>query len=56
LANQFIRATPTHDVRAVGGIQNHPRESTLRIDVTQHQMHAVILALEYYDVDAPPED
>jgi UDP-N-acetylmuramoyl-tripeptide--D-alanyl-D-alanine ligase len=56
LANQYIRATPTEDVRAIGGIQNHQRESTLRIDVAQHQMHAVILALEYYAADSRPED
>jgi hypothetical protein len=26
---------------------NHDKEAPLRIDVTQHQMHAVILALRY---------
>jgi hypothetical protein len=32
----------------MGGIQNHRKEASLRIDVTQHQMHAVILARRYY--------
>jgi hypothetical protein len=26
---------------------NHNKEAPLRIDVTQHQMHAVILTLKY---------
>lgn len=33
---------------AIGGVQNHRSESALRIDVTQHQMHAVVLARRYY--------
>lgn len=44
LANAYIRSQPEHDARAVGGVQNHRAEPKLRIDVTQHQMHAVILA------------
>ena len=32
---------------AVGGVMNHKEEPYLRIDVTQHQMHAVILAKKY---------
>lgn len=51
MPNEFIRAkTPAmvdHD-RSIGGIQNHASEAPLRIDVTQHQMAAVILALKYY--------
>lgn len=43
--NRFLRRHPTDDRLAVGGIMNHRREAPLRIDVTQHQMHAVILAL-----------
>jgi hypothetical protein len=35
------------DPRAGGGVQNHRTESALRIDVTQHQMHATLLALRY---------
>lgn len=47
LANAHIGDVPPDDPLAVGGIQNHAEEAPLRIDVTQHQMHAVILALEY---------
>ena len=43
--NKFLRANQTSDPLAIGGIMNHRREAPLRIDVTQHQMHAVILAL-----------
>ncbi len=44
LANRYIRAREEHDARAIGGVQNHKKESTLRIDVAQHQMHAIIVA------------
>jgi hypothetical protein len=46
-ANQHIagREAPA---RAIGGVQNHAKEPALRIDVTQHQMHAVLLALEHW--------
>ena len=47
VANSFIRKHPTADPLAIGGVQNHRSESPLRIDVTQHQMHAVILARRY---------
>ncbi len=47
LMNDFIRSQPTDDPLAIGGVQNHGRESPLRIDVAQHQMHAVILARRY---------
>ena len=47
LMNRFIRSHPTDDPLAIGGIQNHRREAPLRIDVVQHQMHAVILARWY---------
>jgi len=43
--NRFLKKHPTNDPLAVGGIMNHKKEPLLRIDVTQHQMHAVILAL-----------
>lgn len=45
--NIYIRMGDPDAPLAVGGVQNHARKSTLRIDVTQHQMHAVILALRY---------
>ena len=47
LMNKFIRRRLTDNPLAIGGVQNHPRESSLRIDVVQHQMHAVILARRY---------
>jgi hypothetical protein len=45
--NSFLSKHRTDDPLAVGGIMNHRREPGLRIDVTQHQMHAVILALQH---------
>jgi len=44
----YLRGTQElDDPFAVGGIQNEARLPGLRIDVTQHQMHAVILARRY---------
>jgi len=45
--NKFLRKHRTDDSLAIGGVMNHRRQAPLRIDVTQHQMHAVILALRY---------
>jgi hypothetical protein len=45
--NSYLLSHPTEDKFAVGGIMNHRQEPPLRIDVTQHQMHAVILALKF---------
>jgi UDP-N-acetylmuramoyl-tripeptide--D-alanyl-D-alanine ligase len=45
--NKFLTANPADDPLAMGGIMNHRKEAPLRIDVTQHQMHAVILALKH---------
>jgi UDP-N-acetylmuramoyl-tripeptide--D-alanyl-D-alanine ligase len=45
--NEFLMANQTNDPLAVGGIINDSSGLLLRIDVTQHQMHAVILALKY---------
>ncbi|HYW79592.1 MAG TPA: hypothetical protein VE890_08445 [Thermoguttaceae bacterium] len=51
-SNPFLLAHPTTDPLAIGGIMNHSEEAPLRIDVTQHQTHAVIMALEnVYSVD-----
>lgn len=47
IANSFIKKNNVNDPKAIGGVQNHRKEAPLRIDVTQHQMHAVILALRY---------
>jgi len=45
--NKFLLKHRTEDPLAIGGIMNHRSEPGLRIDVTQHQMHAVILALRH---------
>lgn len=45
--NSFLRDNPTDDPLARGGFMNHRSEAPLRIDVTQHQSHAMILALRY---------
>ena len=47
LQNAFLKQYRTDDPRAVGGVLNCKDEPNLRIDVTQHQMHAVILARRY---------
>jgi hypothetical protein len=47
IANRFIRRYQTDDPIAIGGVQNHRIQTPLRIDVTQHQMHAIILARKY---------
>jgi len=45
--NSFLAALPGLDPPAVGGVMNHRSEAPLRVDVTQHQMHAVVLALRH---------
>jgi hypothetical protein len=45
--NPFLVANPADDPIAIGGVMNHSSEAPLRFDVTQHQMHSVILALKY---------
>lgn len=47
MPNKYLRAHPTQDPRAVGGVMNGRSDPRLRIDVTQHQMHAVILARRF---------
>ncbi len=42
--NDYLARLPRVPPRAVGGILNHPQEPWLRIDVVQHQMHALVLA------------
>ena len=50
IPNTFLQNHTTSDKFAIGGIMNQKEEPPLRIDVTQHQMHAVILAQKYvYD-------
>jgi UDP-N-acetylmuramoyl-tripeptide--D-alanyl-D-alanine ligase len=48
LANDYVRQATAEDTRGWGGIQNAKDEAPLRIDVTQHQMHAIILARRHY--------
>jgi hypothetical protein len=45
--NRYTAQAELGDKQALGGIQNAAFEAPLRIDVTQHQMHATQLALEY---------
>lgn len=47
LKNNYLMNHPTEDPNAIGGIMNCRNCPVLRIDVTQHQMHAVILARKY---------
>jgi UDP-N-acetylmuramoyl-tripeptide--D-alanyl-D-alanine ligase len=47
IQNWYLRKNFTSDRLAKGGIMNHRKRPSLRIDVTQHQMHAVILALRF---------
>jgi len=44
--NPYLVQHPTTESIAVGGIMNARNEAPLRIDTTQHQMHAVMMALE----------
>ena len=46
VSNRYT-ATASGDPKAVGGVQNAAFEPALRIDVTQHQMHATQLARQY---------
>ncbi len=45
--NTFLVKHNKYDRIAAGGVMNHSRAAPLRIDVAQHQMHSVILALKY---------
>jgi hypothetical protein len=45
--NGYLKNNPSEDPVALGGVMNCKDCPVLRIDVTQHQMHAVILALAY---------
>lgn len=50
IPNEYLQNNPTSDPLAIGGIMNQKEEPPLRIDVTQHQMHALILAMDHvYD-------
>ena len=45
--NRFLQSHATNDPKAVGGVMNGATDPVLRIDVTQHQMHALILARRF---------
>lgn len=48
IPNNYLRNRRySMDQLAIGGVMNSKKGKTLRVDVTQHQMHAVILALRY---------
>lgn len=47
LANRYTAGASPSDVQARGGVQNAAFEPALRVDVTQHQMHATQLARQY---------
>mmetsp|Transcript_9751 Transcript_9751/g.17195 ORF Transcript_9751/g.17195 Transcript_9751/m.17195 type:complete len:465 (+) Transcript_9751:85-1479(+) len=44
LAEGLARRAPASDARAVGGCQGSLDSSALRIDTTQHQLHAMLMA------------
>ncbi len=50
--NAWLREHPTTDPRAIGGVMNGRDDARLRVDVTQHQMHAVLLARRFMYRDA----
>ena len=44
LPNEFLQENPSGDEITIGGVMMSGENPVLRIDVTQHQMHAVVLA------------
>ncbi len=48
IQNSYLKSRRySFDKLAIGGVMNSAKDKNLRVDVTQHQMHAVILALRY---------
>jgi UDP-N-acetylmuramoyl-tripeptide--D-alanyl-D-alanine ligase len=47
LSTSYTSAVDPNDAEAVGGVQNERHEPALRIDVTQHQTHALIYARQF---------
>jgi hypothetical protein len=43
--NKFLVDNPTSELIAIGGIMNARDQAPLRIDTTQHQMHALMMAM-----------
>jgi hypothetical protein len=48
-AVEFMSGVETDDM-AVGGFQHYPEAPTLRIDFTQHSLHALLLGIERPDL------
>ena len=53
--NKFLKKHPTTKKIAVGGIMNAKNKAPLRIDTTQHQMHALMMAKELLFSDGDSE-
>jgi UDP-N-acetylmuramoyl-tripeptide--D-alanyl-D-alanine ligase len=47
LSTRYTSAVEANDKEAIGGVQNERDEPALRIDVTQHQTHALIYARDF---------
>jgi hypothetical protein len=47
LPNRYTAQASPSDTKALGGVQNEAFNAGLRIDVTQHPMHALQLARQY---------
>ena len=47
LSTRYTSAVEPNDTEAIGGVQNERNEPALRIDVTQHQTHALIYARDF---------
>ena len=47
LPSRYTASVARPDELAAGGVQNEAFDAALRIDVTQHQLHATQLAREY---------
>ncbi len=51
--NDYLQGLRIREPIAVGGFLNHPAEPLLRIDVAQHQLHAMILARHFLFPQTP---
>jgi hypothetical protein len=51
-ANAYLRGQPDFQASCIGGVLGAVDDPWLRIDTTQHQMHAVLLARKYVWSDA----
>ena len=47
IPNKYLHKHNTSNPKAIGGVMNSKSNPKLRIDVTQHQMHALILARRF---------